>query len=363
MSAAEISGFPDFEKPTDIREIGTGGIVEVSRVRSLMLLILALSLSACQVSKEKPRANAGPIGVTTLQPKAVTLTQKYLCQIQSHHHVKIRAVEAGMIEAINVKARQKVKQDDLLFRVNFKKLMEHDVVFSKDDASPVASNVEKARANMEVAAVAAGSGMVKAPFAGTVDQLECQEGSIVQKGQTLASLSDNSLMWAYFNVPESVYLEYKAANLDQHRDDLRIELQLSNGKKFSQIGKLGAIGANFNVETGNIQFRADFSNPDGLLRHGQSGAVLIGRVQNNAIVIPQQATFEMHDKRYVYVVDEDDVAHQREVVIENELDDVFVVKTGVSAGDKIVVEGSRLIRDGEKIEYTVSRSKEVIANL
>ena len=74
-------------------------------------------------------------------------------------------------------------------------------------------------------------------------------------------MSDNSLMWVYFNVPEARYLEYMSANLDQHKDDLKIELVLANGNKFDQPGKLGAIGANFNNETGNIRFPRGLSEP------------------------------------------------------------------------------------------------------
>ena len=82
------------------------------------------------------------------------------------------------------------------------------------------------------------------------------------------------------------------ADLNQNKEDLKIELMLANGNKFEQLGKIGAIEADFNNETGNIPFRADFPNPDRLLRHGQTGTVLISRVQNDAIVIPQRATFE-----------------------------------------------------------------------
>ena len=117
------------------------------------------------------------------------------------------------------------------------------------------------------------------------------------------------------------------------------------------------------MRTGNVAFRADFPNPDRLLRHGQTGTVLISQVQNDAIVIPQRATFEVLDKRYVYVVDKDDVAHQREIVIQNELEDLFVVKTGVGVDDKIVIEGVRLVRDGDKVEYEDRQSKKVVANL
>src|SRR5262249_39549008 len=101
------------------------------------------------------------------------------------------------------------------------------------------------------------------------------------------------------------------------------------------------------TSTEDIGFRADFPNPDGLLRHGQTGRVLMNRVLEDAIVIPQRATFENLAKRYVYVVDKDHVAHQREIVIRNETEDLFVVKNGVGVGDKIVLEGVRLVRDGD----------------
>ena len=135
---------------------------------------------------------------------------------------------------------------------------------------------------------------------------------------------------------------------------------LANGSKFPQTGKIGAIEAQFNNETGNIPFRADFPNPDRLLRHGQTGNVLIHRTLKNAIVIPQRATFEILDKRYVYVVDKDDVVHQREIVIQNELDDIFVIKKGLGVDDRIVLEGIRQVRDGEKVEYEFRRPEQVM---
>jgi membrane fusion protein, multidrug efflux system len=110
-------------------------------------------------------------------------------------------------------------------------------------------------------------------------------------------------------------------NGKEYEED-KIELVLANQTKFPQPGKLGAIEAQFNDETGNISFRADFPNPDGQLRHGQTGTVLIHRKVHDAIVIPQRATFENLAKRYVYVVDKDDVVHHREIDIQHELEDI-----------------------------------------
>jgi membrane fusion protein (multidrug efflux system) len=163
-------------------------------------------------------------------------------------------------------------------------------------------------------------------------------------------------------VPEARYFEYMA-DLKQKKGGMKIELMLANGEKFDQPGKIGAIEADFNNETGNIPFRVDFPNPERLLRHGQTGTVLIHRVVNDALVIPQRATFENLAKRYVYVLDKDDVAHQREIVVANELEDVFVIKQGLDVNDRIVLEGTRQVRDGEKVECEDRRPEEVVAQL
>jgi len=166
------------------------------------------------------------------------------------------------------------------------------------------------------------------------------------------------VMWVYFNVPERAYLEYMA-NRPQHEGDT-VELVLANQTKFEQPGKISAIDAKFNNETGNIAFRADFPNPHGLLRHGQTGTIWIHRTLKNALVIPQRATFELLDKRYVWVVGEDDVAHQRLITIKHELEDTFVINSGLDGRDKIVLEGIRQVRDGEKVEYEFRPMEEVM---
>ena len=81
-----------------------------------------------------------------------------------------------------------------------------------------------------------------------------------------------------------------------------------------------------------------------------------------AVVIPQRATFEILDKQFVYVVDKDGVIHQREITIANELDDIFVIKKGLAADDKIVLDGIQQVRDGNKVDYEFRRPQDVLAN-
>jgi membrane fusion protein (multidrug efflux system) len=205
---------------------------------------------------------------------------------------------------------------------------------------------------------------VKAPFDGIIDRFRQMQGSLVKEGDVLTTLSDNSVMWVYFNVPEKRYLEYMA-DVNQNLDSPDVELVLANQKTFQPNGTfdpirrgIGAIEGQFNNETGNVAFRADFENKERLLRHGQTGNVRINRLLKGAIVIPQRATFEILDKRYVFVIDKDDVVHQRPIVVEHEQDDVFVVqkrkdendKKGLDVNDKIIFEGVRQVHDGQKLE-------------
>jgi membrane fusion protein (multidrug efflux system) len=246
--------------------------------------------------------------------------------------------------------------------LNYTKTLHEKNVVSEKEVALQEAKLLKAQAKAQQAAAELNFTKIIAPYDGIIDRLHHQQGSLVEEGEVLSTLSDNSVMWVYFNVREARYFEYMA-DLKDKKGDLKIELVLANGTKFNQPGTINAIEADFNNETGNIPFRADFPNPDRLLRHGQTGTVLISRVQNDAVVIPQRATFEVLDKRYVYVVDEDDVAHQREIVIQNELEDLFVIQKGLGVEEKIVLEGIREVRDGDKVEYEDRAADKVVADL
>jgi membrane fusion protein, multidrug efflux system len=234
---------------------------------------------------------------------------------------------------------------------NTERLYKEKAGVSQNEVLLFKAKRDRARARAALAKAELGLTNIIAPFDGTVGRLHEQLGSLIKEGDALTTLSDNSIMWVYFRVPDKQYLEYMA-NRQRHEVDPKVELVLANGNKFPQSAKNIAIEAEFNDnETGTVPFRADFPNPDGLLRHGQSGTVLRQQQLHGAIVIPKRATDEIMNKRYVYVVDKDDVVHRREIVVQNEMDDLFVINKGAGVGERIVVEGIRQVRDGEKVEY------------
>ncbi len=239
---------------------------------------------------------------------------------------------------------------------------------SENEVALYKATLAKAVAKLVLAEAKLNFAKIKAPFDGIVNRQRTQLGSLVKEGDILTTLSDNSVMWVYFNVPEKQYLDYMA-HRKQHEAEDRIELVLASQDKFPHPGKIdpdhniGAYEGQFDNTHGNIAFRADFPNPDRLLRHGQTGTILIHRTLKNAIVIPQRATFELLDKRYVWVLDKDDVAHQTLITIKHELEDIFVIKDGLDVKDKIVLEGVREVTDQEKVEgYEFRKPEDALKN-
>jgi membrane fusion protein, multidrug efflux system len=324
------------------------------------------------------------ITVTSPLPKDVIITQQYVCQIHSRRHIDVCALEEGYLKGIRIQEGQAVKEGDVLFEVMpvlYKARLDAEVAerdlrllelkytkslaakkgVSDNEVKLFEAKLAQAQAKVDLAQAELNFATVTARFDGIVDRQRQQLGSLVKEGDILTTLSDNSVMWVYFNVPEKQYLEYMA-HRKQHEAEDRIELMLANQDKFPHPGKIGAIESQFNNENGNIAFRADFPNPDGLLRHGQTGTILIHRTLKNALVIPQRATFELLDKRYVWVVDKDDVAHQKLITIKHELDDIFVINNGLDVSDKIVLEGVRQVEEKKKLEYEFRKPEEALKN-
>ncbi|MFB6306735.1 MAG: efflux RND transporter periplasmic adaptor subunit, partial [Flavobacteriales bacterium] len=202
---------------------------------------------------------------------------------------------------------------------------------------------------------------IKAPFDGIMGRLHERKGSLVEEGDKLTGLYDNSKMWVYFNVPEAEYLNYMA---NTKRDSTKkVKLQLANNKVYDYSGKVTVIEAEFNNETGNIAFRATFPNPKGLLRHGETGNILWPVPLKDALLIPQKATYEILTQKYVYVVDKKDKVHLRKITIDKEIPDLFAIKNGLKENEKILFEGIRQVRNEEKITYKYQQPDSVFSHL
>jgi membrane fusion protein (multidrug efflux system) len=265
-----------------------------------------------------------------------------------------------LYKAEQQKAQAEVNFAEIEYQ-NTKSLADSNIV-SKNELAMAKAKLDKAKAELSLAEVHLGFTQIRAPFNGIMDHFNVRLGSLLDEGDLLTSLSDNSKMWVYFNVPEAEYLNYKT-NVEEEDNMKRVDLMMANNKKFDYPSVVETIEADFNNETGNIAFRATFPNPKKLLRHGETGNILVTIPYKNAMLIPQKATFEVLDKKYVYVVDKSNVIKSREIVIAAELPHIFVVRSGLKEGDKILLEGIRLVRENEKIHSKFMDPANVLSHL
>lgn len=170
--------------------------------------------------------------------------------------------------------------------------------------------------------------------------------------EPLTVVSDNSRVYAYFSVTEAEMQRLIAdyGSLERAMSTLpKVGLRMSDGTEYDGQGTVDAISGNVDSETGSVTLRATFANPSTLLRNGGSGTLVVPFERDSAIVIPQEATYEIQDKKFVYRV-VDGKAKSTEVAVEplNDGKD-YVVTAGLKAGDVIVAEGAGLLSNGVQI--------------
>ena len=349
----------------------------------LMSLWAAYCCTSCS-SKPEEKEEATKLLVTSPLAQDTTITKEYVAQIKAYQHIELRALEKGYLQKIFVDEGQAVTKGQPMFQItplvyqadlqksqaeanyvdieyrNTKSLADSNIV-SKNELALSRAKLNKARADVSLAQTHLQFTSIKAPFSGIMDHFQGRLGSVVNEGDLLTTLSDNSKMWVYFNVPEAEYLAYK----EQAAADnvVKVKLLMANNEVFKYPGVVQTVEADFNNETGNIAFRATFPNPGGLLRNGETGSVLMTVPLRHALIIPQKASFEVLEKRYVYVVDAQSVVHQREIIVASEMPDLYVIKSGLAATDKILLEGIRKVKDGDKISFAFENMKKVLPTL
>lgn len=339
--------------------------------RILILLSLSSTLLYVGCNNQKPeKVEEAKFMVTNPVQRDTMIYQDYVCQIHAISHIELRSQEKGYLQNIYVDEGQYVKKGQQMFQImpllyqaelekskaevnlaeieyqNTKSLADSNIV-SKNELAMDKARLDKEKADLALAQAHLEFTNIKAPFDGVMDHFYQRLGSLVDEGELLTTLSDNSKMWVYFNVPEAEYLNYASAAKKEGMP--KVKLLMANNEIFPHEGTVETIEGDFNNETGNIAFRATFQNPEKLLRHGETGTILMPVYLKNAIIIPQESTFEILDKKYVYVVDDKGVLTARQITVGVEMSHLYTVTSGLSPNDKILVEGLGKVKNNEKI--------------
>jgi membrane fusion protein, multidrug efflux system len=358
--------------------------INMNKTLLLISLFAFVSFTACKQKKEEKKEEAAKLPVTTPILMDTTLTKDYITEIQSLQNIEVRARVKGYLESIKVDEGQRIEAGQMMFTIrsreyeaelakcqakvntmelemqNVRTLADKNIVSQTELALSVAK-LNEAKAEQGIAEAELTFTKIAAPFSGIVDRLKFKVGSLIDEGTLLTSLSNNKEVYAYFNVSEKEYLDYKAKGKDKEKTS--ISLLLANGLPHKYRGVIETIEGEFDKNTGSIAFRAKFPNPDLLLKHGETGKVQLPVELRNALVIPQKATYELQDKIYVFVLDKDNVVKSRNIIVKQKLSNLYVIESGLSINDKILLEGVQSVKENDKIEVELLPAKEVIEHL
>ncbi len=358
-------------------------------------LCTALLVASCR----KETTIAIPDTFEVIQPivQNITYQNEYVAEIQSVRYVEVRSRVKGYVEQVHVDEGQTVQEGQLLFTIsskiysyelqkaqaavknanadlqsaqlelsNTRSLVEKNIV-SKAELKMVEAKVdalkaslEEAEAHKEQAALNVSFSKIRAPYKGIINRLTHKLGSLINEGDMLTSISDNREVFAYFNLSESDYLNYLASNKEESR---HVNLILANQTRYQHPGNIEIIESEFDRSTGNIAFRARFPNPDKTLKHGASGKIIVTEQFANAMLIPQKSTFEIQDKLYAFVMKNDSVIEQRNIITKMRLPHYYVVESGLKKDETILYEGVQSAKDGKKILPKFVESKTIVAAL
>lgn len=356
------------------------------RVRVLTVVLALAFLFGCK-EKAAPVVAVPEVLVLNVASKSTPLSQDLVSEIRAFREVELRARVSGAVLRQNFRPGQRVKEGDLLFVIDPRpydqsvataqaNLAEAQATLSRaeqdvaryepllaDNAIPrqtydlaVAQTkqyraiVDARRATLEQARTERSYCEIRSPISGQIGLQKVEVGTLVTQGQTsLATVSTLDPVFAYFNIPEVVYLAM-ADRFKQDSDGSKarpIELILADGSKYSSTGQIDFADRALNAATGTLALRAQFPNPDNLLRPGMNTRVrIVYDVAENAILVPQKAVSEMLGRYFVTVVAADNKVEQRAIKPGQRVGDLWLIESGLAVGERIVVEGLQQARPG-----------------
>lgn len=360
------------------------------KIKPVTGMMLVLFIYSCKEVTQKHKEQPMAIPVTTVREMPLSIDHFYVSDIRAIRNVELRSQVSGFLERIYVDEGQKVKKGQILFRINdteYKtnvakakailntaeaeesvakvealrvKLLTEKNIVSKTEFELASSKLKAAQARTQEAQSGLSNAIHKlsytvitAPFDGVLDRISLRSGSLISEGTLLTSVSDISSMYAYFDVSENEYLAYtRKLKAGDNGKQASATLVLSDGQTYSHKGKVETIVSEFDENTGSISFRATFPNPENLLKHKATGKIKLSSKVENALVIPQKASFEIQDKNYVYVLDKANIVRMKCFEPAERINQYYIVKSGLCSGERIVYEGIQDLKDGMQITPT-----------
>lgn len=360
------------------RGMGQKATFQVSKIIGFVALGI---LSGCREPVAVEAPPEFPVGSPQVQ--STWLDKEYVGRVEAVRYVEFRSRLKGFIEQVGVDEGHAVKQGQLLFTIsarelaqevkkakaqvesaaaelsaakleqaNTKVLAERKIVSQAEvelataKVAQLAAKLAEAEAHEGQATIHLSHAQVKAPFDGVVNRIPRKLGALVNEDDLLTTLTDTHEVFVYFQLSEQEYLDTTSAAGEHPRT---VTFKLANGVDYPDTGVIDAVETEFDEESGNIAFRARFPNPKGLLKHGATGKVVVRTELGRTLTVPQAATFEIQELLYVFTLDAEDRVRATRITPRARLDESFVVESGVTEKDRLLLEGVHKVKEGDRI--------------
>lgn len=360
-------------------------------MKKIFLILVSMMMISCASYQQNEDDEPKQYELLTIKASDHELTTEYAASLKGQQDIRIIPRIEGYLQGIFVKEGERVKEGQLLFQVdavtyqaavetananvqqmtavvekvqleyNGKEQLRGKNLISDYELALSKSDLDMAKANLAAAQAALTSARndlsyteLRSPSDGVVGRIRYRRGDFVspsiQDGLTI--VADNSVIRAYFSISETQLMGYLSAykTMEAAVNHLpEIRLLLPNGKYYDKNGRVETISGIVDEMTGAVPVCVLFDNSEGLLLSGGTAKVVIPFVMKNAIVIPQEATYEIQDKVYVYkIVDGKTVSTIIKVAAQNNGKE-YVVVSGLEEGDVIVAKGAGFVQEGIKV--------------
>lgn len=352
------------------------------------LVAASLIFASCGGSKSSQGPGAGgtptpQVPTTIIEMRDITTYDSYPTDIEGIINSEVRAKIPGYITDVLVDEGQRVGRGQLLFkletssrsedaaaakaninaaqvRVNQLLPLVEQKIVSRSQLETAKAQLAQAKAAYKSIAADIGYANISSQVSGYVGEIRLRQGNLASPSDPLAltTISDISKVYAYFTMNEKAYLDFlqsaDGVTIQERIKHLpKVTLIMANGEEYPYKGSIQTVNSQVNKSTGSVSFRAVFDNPERLLTNGSTGTIRIPKTYTNALVIPQQSTFESQDKILVMKIQKSGDTTKAVATSIETIDRVrglYLVKSGLKAGDEIVVKGVNKLPDGSIVK-------------
>lgn len=345
------------------------------------MMMLALLSASCQRQQGRQgQARIPAVPVVQVPGRDIIGERSYPVSLQGIVNAEVRARIAGYITGVLVDEGEHVRAGQPLFRLETQSLTEdaqaakanidaaqvgvdqlrplvRQNIVSQVQLETAEARLAQAKAAYNSITASIGYANIASPVEGFVGAIPYRQGTLV--GPTtplpLTTVSNTSEVYGYFSMNEADYVDFlqktPGATLEEKVKHFPpVKLQLPNGEVYAHAGRIMAVTAQVDPATGSVSFRATFPNPEHLIPNGSSGIILVPVDYKDAVLVPQESTYEQQGKVYVFQVVGDTAVTARVIDVRDQVDNLYVVRSGIRTGDLIVAKGAAQLREGARIQ-------------